>query len=154
MRVRFSIFGPRDLRLLQSIVRLSPAAPLILPSLFPRPLPLSQSQRCRPISTTLCRPAKRKIVKTLKELQQGVVLDEALDDVQVVEDEPQYPPVVLQARNNMLKFSNCVLLTRVGNFYEVRNDISIRGFMENILTWTALSRSCSRVCATTEPQTC
>lgn len=32
---------------------------------------------------------------------------------------PAYPTMVLQARNNMRKFENCVLLTRVGSFYEV-----------------------------------
>ena len=30
-----------------------------------------------------------------------------------------YPTVVQQARNNMRQFDKCVLLTRVGNFYEV-----------------------------------
>jgi len=32
---------------------------------------------------------------------------------------PAYPTVVLQARRNMDKFENCVLLTRVGGFYEM-----------------------------------
>ncbi|KAK3695375.1 muts domain V-domain-containing protein [Podospora appendiculata] len=32
---------------------------------------------------------------------------------------PAYPTVVLQARGNMQKFDNCVLLTRVGGFYEL-----------------------------------
>lgn len=64
-------------------------------------------------------PAKTKTVKTLQELQQGVVQAEVSVDVEEVEDEAPYPPVVLQARNNMLKFSNCVVLTRVGNFYEL-----------------------------------
>jgi hypothetical protein len=32
---------------------------------------------------------------------------------------PAYPTVVLQARNNMNKYDNCVLLTRVGGFYEL-----------------------------------
>ncbi|CAK7210528.1 MutS protein 1 [Sporothrix bragantina] len=32
---------------------------------------------------------------------------------------PAYPTVVLQARRNMHKFANCVLLTRVGGFYEL-----------------------------------
>ncbi|KAF4976353.1 hypothetical protein FZEAL_6973 [Fusarium zealandicum] len=32
---------------------------------------------------------------------------------------PAYPTVVLQARQNMRKFDNCVLLTRVGGFYEL-----------------------------------
>ncbi|KAK7431038.1 MutS protein 1 [Neonectria magnoliae] len=35
------------------------------------------------------------------------------------QDEPAYPTVVLQARQNMRKFDNCVLLTRVGGFYEL-----------------------------------
>ncbi|KAG6004440.1 hypothetical protein E4U21_001062 [Claviceps maximensis] len=33
--------------------------------------------------------------------------------------EPNYPTVVLQARHNMRRFENCVLLTRVGGFYEL-----------------------------------
>ncbi|OAA67912.1 DNA mismatch repair protein [Niveomyces insectorum RCEF 264] len=32
---------------------------------------------------------------------------------------PAYPTVVLQARRNMQKFADCVLLTRVGGFYEL-----------------------------------
>lgn len=121
MRVRPSIFDPRDLRLIQSIIRLPPATLSILPLLCSKPLPILQSQRCTPFSTTIRRPAKTKTTKTLKELRQGIVQPEALDDVEEAEDEPQYPPVVLQARNNMLKFSNCVVLTRVGNFYQVRS---------------------------------
>ncbi|KAI0140969.1 muts domain V-domain-containing protein [Hypoxylon sp. NC0597] len=35
------------------------------------------------------------------------------------DDGPAYPTVVLQARQNMQKFENCVLLTRVGGFYEL-----------------------------------
>lgn len=48
--------------------------------------------------------------------------DEDVDeDVDEDEDEkgPAYPTVVLQARRNMRKFDNCVLLTRVGGFYEL-----------------------------------
>ena len=33
-----------------------------------------------------------------------------------------YPTVVQQARNNMRQFDKCVLLTRIGNFYEVSLD--------------------------------
>lgn len=36
------------------------------------------------------------------------------------DDAPQYPTVVQGHRNNMRKFRNCVILTRVGGFYEVR----------------------------------
>ncbi|ETS86586.1 hypothetical protein PFICI_00414 [Pestalotiopsis fici W106-1] len=35
------------------------------------------------------------------------------------EDAPAYPTVVMQARRNMARFDNCVLLTRVGGFYEL-----------------------------------
>ena len=55
---------------------------------------------------------------TLGQLQQGPLEAEALppqDDA-----EPEYPPLLQQVRNNMLKFRHCVLVTRVGGFYEVR----------------------------------
>lgn len=42
-----------------------------------------------------------------------------LEPVSVEDDVPAYPTVVLQARSNMRKFENCVLLTRVGGFYEL-----------------------------------
>lgn len=32
---------------------------------------------------------------------------------------PSYPTVIEQARRNMRRFENCVLLTRVGGFYEL-----------------------------------
>lgn len=35
---------------------------------------------------------------------------------------PAYPTVILQARNNMRKYEHCVLLTRVGSFYELYFD--------------------------------
>jgi hypothetical protein len=59
---------------------------------------------------------------TLDELQQGPLDAEALppqDDT-----EPDYPPLLQQVRNNMLKFSHCVLVTRVGGFYEVRTQVT------------------------------
>jgi len=49
-------------------------------------------------------------------LPQGLI---ALDALPLEENIPSYPTVVLQARNNMRKFENCVLLTRVGGFYEL-----------------------------------
>ncbi|OJI97807.1 hypothetical protein ASPVEDRAFT_79495 [Aspergillus versicolor CBS 583.65] len=38
---------------------------------------------------------------------------------EVVDDTPRYPTVVQGHRNNMQKFKNCVVLTRVGGFYEL-----------------------------------
>lgn len=36
-----------------------------------------------------------------------------------IEDGSSYPTVVQQAQNNMRKYRGCVLLTRVGSFYEL-----------------------------------
>ena len=64
------------------------------------------------------RGAKSKATIKLKDLPQGVLNagPEALDPL---DDGPAYPTVIQQARNNMRKFDSCVLLTRVGGFYEV-----------------------------------
>ncbi|OAX81733.1 hypothetical protein ACJ72_03924 [Emergomyces africanus] len=64
------------------------------------------------------RGAKRKSRARLKDLPQGC-LEPMEPYAPLVNDAPQYPTVIQGARNNMLKFKNCVLLTRVGNFYEL-----------------------------------
>ncbi|KAK3341550.1 muts domain V-domain-containing protein [Lasiosphaeria hispida] len=51
-----------------------------------------------------------------KQLPQGLIVAEPLP---LEDHEPTYPTVVLQARRNMQKFDGCVLLTRVGGFYEL-----------------------------------
>lgn len=75
--------------------------------------------------------ARKKIVDDVAADTKGAALDEeavpiepAVHDDVLVEQEfegdgPQYPTVVMQARRNMQKFANCVLLTRVGGFYEL-----------------------------------
>ncbi|CAI7578288.1 unnamed protein product [Penicillium pancosmium] len=63
------------------------------------------------------RGAKTKSTVKLKDLPQGVVKLEAYDDG--VDEAPRYPTVVQGHRNNMQKFKNCVVLTRVGGFYEL-----------------------------------
>ncbi|KAK0733434.1 muts domain V-domain-containing protein [Lasiosphaeria miniovina] len=67
------------------------------------------------------RGKKTKTVVTLGELPQGLIVAEPPLPLAAAEaeDSPAYPTVVLQARRNMLKFDNCVLLTRVGGFYEL-----------------------------------
>ena len=63
------------------------------------------------------RGAKRKVSLDLDDVLQGALESDALppqDDA-----EPEYPPLLQQVRNNMLKFNHCVLVTRVGGFYEV-----------------------------------
>ncbi|KAI1619111.1 DNA mismatch repair protein MutS [Exophiala viscosa] len=64
------------------------------------------------------RGAKTMSRKKVKELPQGAIQAEALPEIPP-DDEPQYPTVLQGVRNNMAKFDNCVLLTRVGNFYEL-----------------------------------
>lgn len=64
------------------------------------------------------RGAKSKSTIQLKDLPQGILGTDTV--VHEEEDEGlTYPTMVQQARNNMRKFENCVLLTRVGGFYEV-----------------------------------
>lgn len=66
------------------------------------------------------RGKKTRTVVNLDELPQGVVAPPLPHLPE--EDEPAYPTVVLQARRHMQKFDNCVLLTRVGGFYELYFD--------------------------------
>ena len=62
------------------------------------------------------RGARTKTVVKLEDLPQGLVEVEPLP---AEETGPAYPTVILQARRNMDRFDNCVLLTRVGGFYEL-----------------------------------
>lgn len=78
------------------------------------------------------RGKKTRTTIKLEDLPQGLLIPlepskstspaslEQSEDATVTENEsPAYPTVVLQAQKNMRKFSNCVLLTRVGSFYEL-----------------------------------
>lgn len=65
---------------------------------------------------TQTRGARRKATIDLEDIPQGAIDGPPLPP-QV--DEPEYPPLLQQVRNNLIKFSHCVLLTRVGGFYEV-----------------------------------
>jgi hypothetical protein len=49
-------------------------------------------------------------------LPQGAV---PLEPVALDDGAARYPTVIAQARQNMSRFDNCVLLTRVGGFYEL-----------------------------------
>lgn len=53
-------------------------------------------------------------------MPQGAFTGNALPPQEDVE--PEYPPLLQQVRNNMVKFSHCVVLTRVGGFYELYFD--------------------------------
>lgn len=67
---------------------------------------------------SLRRGAKTKASLKVNELPQGVLGLDPLPELEA-DDAPQYPTVVQGARNNMTKFKDCVVLTRVGSFYEV-----------------------------------
>lgn len=62
------------------------------------------------------RGKKTKSSATLGDLPQGLI---PLEPLPIEAEVPAYPTVVLQALRNMRKFENCVLLTRVGGFYEL-----------------------------------
>lgn len=61
------------------------------------------------------RGAKRKATLSVNDIPQGAIDGPPLPPQ---DDELDYPPLLQQVRNNLLKFSHCVLLTRVGGFYE------------------------------------
>lgn len=62
------------------------------------------------------RGKKTKSQAKLDDLPQGVI---PLEPLPIEEKVPLLPTVLAEARSNMLKFENCVLLTRVGGFYEL-----------------------------------
>lgn len=73
----------------------------------------------RQITPLLVRGKKTRSTVKLSDLPQGAI---PLPDLPAEEGEdaaPVYPTVIQQARRNMHKFDNCVLLTRVGGFYEL-----------------------------------
>lgn len=70
------------------------------------------------ISKIHLRGAKSKTTVQQKDLPQGI-LESDSPAREFEDDGPAYPMMIQQARNNMRKFGECVLLTRVGGFYEV-----------------------------------
>ncbi|GAM38658.1 MutS protein homolog [Talaromyces pinophilus] len=69
------------------------------------------------IAVPFARGAKTKTTAKLKDLPQGALKLETYSDG--ADEAPRYPKVVQDHRNNMEKFKNCVVLTRVGSFYEL-----------------------------------
>ncbi|PHH88561.1 hypothetical protein CDD83_7367 [Cordyceps sp. RAO-2017] len=98
-----------------------------------RPRPLDGlcrlvARRGRLVATALRLPrpgpapawARGKKTTTTVVLPQGPIRPDAKPLLEAEEPrEPAYPTVVLQAWRNMRRFDNCVLLTRVGGFYEL-----------------------------------
>jgi DNA mismatch repair ATPase MutS len=67
------------------------------------------------------RDAKRKTTVKLDSLPQGELPALPKDETDKI-PEKSYPPVLQQHLNNVRKFSDCVVLTRVGDFYEMYFD--------------------------------
>ena len=63
------------------------------------------------------RGAKRKASINLEDVPQGAIASDPL--LPQNDAEPEYPPLLQQVHNTMLKFNHCVVVTRVGGFYEV-----------------------------------
>ena len=63
-------------------------------------------------------PMKSRATVRLDDLPQGVLASPSVNH-DAAQDAFQYPTVIQQARNNMRNYDDCVVLTRVGNFYEV-----------------------------------
>lgn len=92
----------------------------------PRPLVVSGNP-CRLVASSAATPRTRKSGKTktilkLSDLPQGPVPGQAQPALEIDRDDKKPHTVVEQARQNMRKFENCVLLTRVGGFYELYHE--------------------------------
>jgi hypothetical protein len=105
-------------RTVSNASRALPRAKACHPPCLARPRPCA-ALRARAGDAVACRRGVKTVsTVTVKRLAQGALprrADGEADGAEV----PQYPTVIQQALNNMRKFSHCVLLTRVGSFYEV-----------------------------------
>ena len=82
----------------------------------------------RPWNRSIRRGVRSRVTVSLSELQGNA--PEADHGLHSGDNNGKaYPVVVLQALKNMEKYENCVLLTRVGSFYEVHFPILFRGSM-------------------------
>ncbi|TGO14077.1 hypothetical protein BTUL_0059g00550 [Botrytis tulipae] len=75
-----------------------------------------QESQVTPSSSTGEKFSKKAKASGEVELPQGLL---PLEPLKIENEPPPYPTVIMQARNNMLKFENCVVITRVGGFYEL-----------------------------------
>lgn len=87
------------------------------PCPLPRPrLQLQNSSRAQRKMLTKGRGKKTEASLNLTDVPDSL---SSLAPLELREEIPMYPTVIQQARDNMSKFENCVLLTRVGGFYEL-----------------------------------
>ncbi|KAK6078199.1 DNA mismatch repair protein [Seiridium cupressi] len=122
---------------LRSAAAVRPRHPSPLAQVSPRPFHDGAAARPHgtcvrlvnsPRSQQQIRGKKTKTTVNLADLPQGPLkppetplpsVQDGKDGEDEQDEGPAYPTVVLQARRNMAKFENCVLLTRVGGFYEL-----------------------------------
>ncbi|KPI35419.1 uncharacterized protein AB675_11729 [Cyphellophora attinorum] len=85
----------------------------------------------RSASSTIIKNARRgaktkatKKASAIASIQQGALepLQDIENEEEVEPDYPSYPDTLQGVRDNMAKFKNCVVVTRVGNFYEMYFD--------------------------------
>jgi hypothetical protein len=108
-------FCPRYLRALETIAVQSHV-------LLARPPPLTLRSPAEFARQCTRRGAKTTTKRKIKDLHQGAIEADPLPDLEddSTSFQPQYPPVLQGVRENTLKYPDCVIITRVGNFYEVR----------------------------------
>jgi MutS domain I len=75
-----------------------------------------QECRYRSFSHATVQSTRKRASVKINDLPQGTL---SLEPIPLENEGPKYPTVVLQAHANMRRFENCVLLTRVGGFYEL-----------------------------------
>lgn len=108
-------FNPRDVRLLERA--------LIAARITAQPPPIQRWRSPKDFVTQrMGRGAKTTTRKRMKDLSQGVIEAEPLPELneENLSQQAQYPSVLQGVRENVVKFPNCVVITRVGNFYEVQ----------------------------------
>lgn len=87
--------------------------PTILSLQHARHVPLIKAKS---FSQSAVEGVKTRASVKLDDLPQGVI---PLDGLPLEDTRPPFPTAILQVQRNMRKFENCVLLTRVGGFYEL-----------------------------------
>ena len=85
---------------------------------FKADLAWRHSRRIWPHNRIISRGAKTKTVIKASSLPQGALPPLPQDETDLV-PERTYPTVLQQHLNNIRKFSDCIVLTRVGDFYEM-----------------------------------
>ncbi len=132
--------SPRRIRFAETVLtagrlRVQPAERSTWPPLVPYLPPPSS------------RGAKTTTRKKIKDLQQGAIQADPLPDIEEengISQQVQYPPVLQGVRDNMIKFPNCVVITRVGNFYEVG--------VKSAIMWQSSDRNTSNSSTLTMPR--